>query len=224
MIPAGFWRRYAAWSLDAAIVGVPIALFAWPYWRAGMQRIGAAFDAVVTRFAELAIDGLRSAEHPLVLAQAWLHDAALQDAMAGMEAATTDALKPACVAFVVVGALYWSAFEGSRWQATPGKRAFDLVVTDLHDQRLGPLRAIARHAAGALSWLTLNLGHALAALPPQKRALHDYVAGTRVLQRPETQVPWWARAWLLSQVLLLFAALLWLMQLMQRVLHAAIYA
>src|SRR3546814_8479267 len=30
------------------------------------------------------------------------------------------------------------------------------------------------------SWLTFNLGHALAALPPQKRALHDYLAGTRV--------------------------------------------
>jgi len=224
MIPAGLWRRYAAWSLDASIVGVPIALFAWPYWRAGMQRIAAAFDVVATRFAELMVEGLRSAEHPLVLTQAWLHDAALHDAMAGVETAATDALKPGCIAFVVLAALYWTAFECSRWQATPGKRALDLVVTDLRDQRLGPRRAIARHAAGALSWLTLNLGHALAAMPPHKRALHDYVSGTRVVQRAASDLPAWARTWLLLQAVVFLAAMMWLMQSMQGALQAAIYA
>lgn len=224
MIPAGVWRRYAAWSLDAAIVGVPIALVAWPYWRAGIHRIAVAFDAVAARLAELAIEGLRSAEQPLVLAQAWLQDAALHDAIAGVKAAMFDALKPGLIAFVVVAALYWITLESSRWQATLGKRALGLVVADLRGERLDLLRAAARHAAGALSWLTLNLGHALAALPPQKRALHDYVAGTRVLQRSETAVPLWARAWLVLQALLLFAAMLWLMQSMQGVLQSAIYA
>jgi hypothetical protein len=42
---------------------------------------------------------------------------------------------------------------------------------------------LLRHAAGSLSWLTLNLGHLLAALPPHKRALHDWIAGARVVHR-----------------------------------------
>lgn len=224
MIPASFWRRYAAWSLDAAIVGVPIALVAWPYWRASMHRIATAFDAVAARFAELMVEGLRSVEHPLVLAQAWLHDARLHDAIAGLEAATFDALKPGVIAFVAMAALYWIVFECSRWQATPGKRALGLVVTDLRGERLNLFRAITRHGAGALSWLTLNLGHALAAIPPHKRALHDYLAGARVMQRAETALPVWARAWLLLQVAVLFVVTAWLMQSMQGALQSAIYA
>ncbi|MCY7354052.1 MAG: RDD family protein [Lysobacter sp.] len=224
MIPAGFWQRYAAWSLDAGLVAVPIALIAWPSWRAGMQRIAAAFDVVATRFAQLMIEGLRSAEDPLVLAQAWLHDATLHDAMTGVETAATDALKPACIAFVVLAALYWTTFESSRWQATPGKRALGLVVTDRRDRRLRLPRAIARHAAGALSWLTLNLGHALAAMPPHKRALHDYVSGTRVVQGAASELPAWARAWLLLQAVVSLAAMTWLMQSMQAALQSAIYA
>ena len=36
----------------------------------------------------------------------------------------------------------------------------------------------------------------------ERRALHDLVAGTRVLQRdpPGTPLPAWARAWLLAQI------------------------
>lgn len=225
MIPAGFWRRYAAWSLDAAIVGVPILLIAWPYWRAAMQRIAAAFDAVATRLAELVIAGLRSAEHPLVLAQAWLHDADLRHAIAGIEAATVDALKPGLIAFVAAAALYWTAFECSRWQATPGKRALGLVVTDLQGQRLNMLRSVSRHVAGTLSWLSLNLGHALAAVPPDKRALQDYLAGTRVMQRGTgLSLPALALAWLSLQAVTLFAAVMWLMQHLQSALEATIYA
>src|SRR5678815_6023522 len=92
-----------------------------------------------------------------------------------------------------------------------GKRALALQVTDLQGRRLDGARAAARHVAGALSWLTLNLGHALAAVPPQKRALHDYIAGTRVVHGDgEPRLPGWARAWVASQLLVAVGLPAWL--------------
>jgi hypothetical protein len=43
----------------------------------------------------------------------------------------------------------------------------------------------------------LNLGHALAAWTPDRRALHDFIAGTRVenVDPKNTQMPIWA--WLI---------------------------
>jgi len=108
-------------------------------------------------------------------------------------------------------ALLWHALgEASRWQGSPGKRAFGLVVTDLdgHPPRIA--RAFGRQIAGVASWITLNLGHLLAMLPPQHRALHDYIAGARVLRADDaTRMPLAAKLWLWLQVLAGLAALAW---------------
>jgi hypothetical protein len=73
-------------------------------------------------------------------------------------------------------------------------------------------RAAPRHAAAALSWLTLNLGHALAALPPQKRALHDYIAGARVAcSDRDPRLPGWASAWIALQLVAGVALVAWLL-------------
>ena len=50
--------------------------------------------------------------------------------------------------------------------------------------------------SGASSWLTLNLGHALAGFRRDHRALHDLVAGTQVLGRGP--MPRWARGLLVG--------------------------
>jgi uncharacterized RDD family membrane protein YckC len=44
-------------------------------------------------------------------------------------------------------------------------------------------RAAARFFAGSLSWLSLNLGHAMALFRRDGRALHDLIAGTAVIDR-----------------------------------------
>ena len=127
------------------------------------------------------------------------------------ESAVYGALLPPLLVFAVLAAAYWIGFERSAWQATPGKRALALQVTDLQGRRLDGARAAARHVAGALSWLTLNLGHALAAVPPQKRALHDYIAGTRVVHVDgEPRLPGWAKAWVALQMLLAVGLPAWL--------------
>ena len=45
-------------------------------------------------------------------------------------------------------------------------RAFGLKVTDVQGRRLKAGHALQRHLAAGLSWLTLNLGHAMALFPP----------------------------------------------------------
>ena len=72
--------------------------------------------------------------------------------------------------------------------------------------------AVLRHVAGLLSWLTLNLGHALALLPPDKRALHDYIAGTRVVRDARgARMPGWVAAWITLQVVAAVALVAWLL-------------
>ena len=84
--------------------------------------------------------------------------------------------------FLVLVWLYSPLMESSRSQATIGKIVFSLIVTDTSYRRISFGRAVARYFAKVLSGLPLYLGYGLVAFTPQKRALHDYIAGTLVLR------------------------------------------
>ncbi len=81
-------------------------------------------------------------------------------------------------AYFVVG---WGLFG-----ATPGKALLGLRVVD-HRRRfpVGAGRALLRLAAYSVSAVTLGLGHLLVLLRRDRRALHDILAGTRVVRRSE---------------------------------------
>src|SRR5690554_2536333 len=85
--------------------------------------------------------------------------------------------------YYVAAALYFSLFESSRHQATPGKMALGIKVVDRHGQRLSFGHALGRWVSAALSYLTLYIGFLMAAFTDRKRALHDMVAGTLVVDR-----------------------------------------
>ncbi len=78
---------------------------------------------------------------------------------------------------------YCSLMESSPAQATLGKIALGIYVTDRHGDPIDFRRASIRYWAKVISTLTLMLGWVMAALTPDKRALHDYLAGTLVLRR-----------------------------------------
>lgn len=80
-------------------------------------------------------------------------------------------------------AAYYSLQESSVHQATVGKRALGIKVTDAHGRRLTRGQALGRWFAAALSYLTLYIGFLMAAFTQRKRALHDIVAGTLVVDR-----------------------------------------
>lgn len=86
------------------------------------------------------------------------------------------------VAFAI-GLLYFALQESSAHQATLGKRALSIKVTDLAGQRISLKHAVGRWFAAALSYLTLYIGFLMAAFTQRKQALHDMVAGTLVVDR-----------------------------------------
>ncbi|TWH99107.1 RDD family protein [Luteimonas cucumeris] len=207
--PAGFWQRYVAWSLDAAIVAVPTLLFSMAGLRMHLQALVGDFVSLTMMLAQRLVDGLMQGTQVMQLASSLAHEPALQAAMATILDDLRVLLLPPVAWFALFAACYWIGFERSPWQATPGKRALGLRVTDIDGEALDWRRATARHFAAAPSWLLLNLGHALAAWTPQKRALHDYIASTRVAADRGAVLPLWAKAWLLLQAMAALALGAW---------------
>ncbi|MFW9984627.1 MAG: RDD family protein [Candidatus Odinarchaeota archaeon] len=79
--------------------------------------------------------------------------------------------------------LYYSIFESSSHQATPGKMALGIIVTDIAGQRISFGRAVARDLSKIISVLTLGIGYLMIGFTDEKRGLHDYIAGTLVINK-----------------------------------------
>lgn len=76
--------------------------------------------------------------------------------------------------------IYEAVMESSSKQATLGKMALGLKVTDLQGRRISFARATGRHFAKILSGMVLLIGYIMAGFTPRKQALHDIIAGTLV--------------------------------------------
>lgn len=206
--PAGLLRRYLAWSLDMVAPALAALALCGARIADGVQRATAALDALAHSLVQAMAGMLAQGSTPLVLARAWLADPVQREAIAALSDAITAIVIVPLLPASLLALLWFAAFEASPRQATPGKRALGLRVEDARGAPIGFARAALRHLAGAVSWLTLNLGHLLAALPPRRQALHDRIAGTRVLQDPPpgSALPAWSLAWLGLQILLAIVA------------------
>ena len=60
-------------------------------------------------------------------------------------------------------------------------------MVDRSGKPLRPLQAIVRYGAAWLSTILLGAGFAWALLDPQRRTLHDLLAGSMLQQTPETK-------------------------------------
>jgi len=219
---AGLLPRSVAWSLDAACL-LPLVLLLGSS-RMGDARVQArvSWDAMAAAMPRLLDQAMGSVPDPLRLARLWLSDPALAGASAGLQAALSDLLLTPLLLYVLLACAWTVGFEASTWQATPGKRALGLTVVDRDGRRLRIGGALLRFLAAGLSWLTLNIGHALAAFPPHL-ALHDHVSGTRVLaaQQARPRMPLWAWAWLGLLGLAFLLALGWAFVQLQAAMQAA---
>src|SRR5207248_972139 len=84
---------------------------------------------------------------------------------------------------IVIAWLYSALQESSARQATLGKLAVGIIVTDLNGQRLTFGRATGRHFAKLISLFTLLIGYIMAGLTERKQALHDMIASTLVVKK-----------------------------------------
>jgi uncharacterized RDD family membrane protein YckC len=87
--------------------------------------------------------------------------------------------------FIIMGIswLYFSLMESSDLQATLGKTAMGIVVTDLNGNKISFGKATGRYFSKYISAIILLIGYIIAAFDGRKQALHDKIAGTLVCQK-----------------------------------------
>ncbi|MBB3228014.1 putative RDD family membrane protein YckC [Luteibacter sp. Sphag1AF] len=106
------------------------------------------------------------------------------------------AMQSPAVVCALCAYLYYVGFEASRLQATPGKLAVGLRVTDLYGERISIQRSFARNAVrlisipniGVLNLLQL-VSYLMTGWTARKQGLHDMLAGTLVLRGRASEAP-----------------------------------
>ncbi len=174
--------RLAAWLFDTALASVPAA----------------AIAAVLTMPARLRLMELEpeSLEHSMLLLTY----------LTELMWVTLQQLGLFVTFLVVIYGVGSVVAESGFHQATWGKRLVGLRVETVEGRDLTWQQALARFAAGTLSWGTLNIGHAMGRFRDDRRMLHDLASNTRVTQEPMDRrgrgVAWCLGGWLAVSLLL----------------------
>jgi uncharacterized RDD family membrane protein YckC len=140
-----------------------------------LRRLAAALiDGILLTFVQMAmlkIAGIESFQ-PEVGADP-------EDIMSAM----TDyyrAAAPIYIGYIIVGWLYEALMTSSERQATLGKMALGLRVTDTNGDTVTFWQATVRHFAKILSAFILLIGYLMQPFTEKKQALHDKIANTLV--------------------------------------------
>lgn len=83
----------------------------------------------------------------------------------------------------VVQLIYFTLWESSSRQATPGKMAMGIKVTDIQGNRISFGRAMGRYLGKIISNLLLGFGFLMAGFTQKKQALHDLMADCLVVRK-----------------------------------------
>ena len=156
---AGFFVRANAFIIDNVILSIFGALFLYVMSLAGMLDLNAVSE-IVNQY----IENPTSTE---------LVSKALE--LPGMSTFFT--------IWSVVQAIYFIVFHAV-WGATPGKKLLHIHVEMANGEKLSWAFSIFRFIASIVTQATLvfyGLGYLIVLIDPQKRALHDFIAQTRVV-------------------------------------------
>jgi uncharacterized RDD family membrane protein YckC len=83
----------------------------------------------------------------------------------------------------ILGIVYFIYLESSEKQATFGKQAVGIIVTDMDGNRITGGQAAGRYFGKIISALILAIGFMMAGFTDKKQALHDIMANTLVVRR-----------------------------------------
>jgi uncharacterized RDD family membrane protein YckC len=152
---AGFWLRFVAYLIDGIIIGIPcVVVF--------------AILAVATG-ASAALSNIHPGEEP-------------PEALIALFG--VGFIFSIVVVVLIGGWLYYAMMESSAWQATLGKRALGLYVTDMEGRRVSFAHASGRFFGKLVTGLIpLAIGYIMAGFTAKKQALHDMIASCLVLRK-----------------------------------------
>ncbi|HEX8799836.1 MAG TPA: RDD family protein [Terriglobales bacterium] len=151
---AGFWLRFVAYLLDSVIIGFAVMVLFVPFF---FLMGGVAMLETLPRHAERVDPAQFMAFLSLIVSLAAIA--------------------------AVAKWLYFAYLESGEKQATWGKQALGIYVTDLAGQRVTFGRATGRFLARMVSGLIpLGIGFIMAGFTERGQALHDMIASTLVLR------------------------------------------
>ena len=151
---AGFWLRFVAYIIDDFILGI-VGFF-----------LSIPFVGVIV-FSAFRIAEAEGDTEKTFLGIAGILGAVLMLIMV----------------ITVVGWLYYALMESSKQQATLGKMAISLKVTDMSGNRISFGRATGRYFGKIISGAIFMIGYILAGLTEKKQALHDIIASCLVIRK-----------------------------------------
>lgn len=153
---AGFWLRLVAIIIDGIIIGVAQSFIFVPI----LAALGLGFASSVETM-----------------------DISDPDQAAGMMASVMALMGGYWILSLTIQILYSTLMESSKLQATVGKLALGLKVTDLQGNKLDFVKALVRNLCKIISNFTLLIGYIMAGFTEKKQALHDMIASTLVLKK-----------------------------------------
>lgn len=153
---AGFWLRFVAYIIDYIIIYVVQSFIFIPV----LGLLGITFAANVGN-----VENMSDAEALGMFGSMM--------AVAGATALLT----------TVIAILYWSLMESSKFQATVGKLALGLKVTDMEGKNLDLTKSLIRNVCKIISGMIIFIGYIMAGFTEKKQGLHDIIAGTLVVKK-----------------------------------------
>jgi uncharacterized RDD family membrane protein YckC len=157
---AGFWIRFVAYVLDSFIIGIPATILIF----------------VVLFYSVGSTVGFEALSDPVFLDSTYVEaEITDQEALSFLVAYLLS-----IVVSLILTVIYFAGMHASKWQATIGKKALGLLVTDLKGNRITFWRGLGRYFAMIFLSSIFMIGYIITAFTDKKQSLHDLIAGTLV--------------------------------------------
>ena len=152
---AGFWIRFVAYIIDSIIISFLEFLIVLPL----LGLLGIKIFELST------IRDLENADPDILIP-------VIASAVTGLS-----------LSILLITWFYYALLQSGARQATVGKMALGLMVTDVNGDRLTFARASLRYFSKILSGLFMMIGYIMAGFTEKKQALHDMIANTYVVRK-----------------------------------------
>ncbi|HRW98330.1 MAG TPA: RDD family protein [Cyclobacteriaceae bacterium] len=153
---AGFWLRFVAYIIDYIIIWVVQAFIAIPI----LAAVGITFVQNVDNMESMS-----------------------ESDMMGMIMGAVAAASATALLTTILVVLYFTLMESSKYQATVGKLALGLIVTDESGGKLDFVKALVRNLCKIISSMILMIGYIMVGFTEKKQGLHDIIAKTLVVKK-----------------------------------------
>lgn len=162
---AGFWRRFVAYIIDQILIGaVNFAILLPLYLIFGLGIFAFENFEGFEKFSNVNSTVQYEDEYTAAFVIAIIFIALIVGGIS-----------------IIIQWLYYALMESSSKQATLGKMALGIKVTDMNGNRISFGRATGRFFGKIISGLILNIGYIMAAFTQKKQALHDLMANCLVI-------------------------------------------